>query len=138
MNDFGLLVLCGIMLFLLYQYETIIDFVIRFDIIPAYLLSGCIFKMATGIPCPLCGFSRSLYETVDGNVASAIALHPLGPLFVLLLAAVILDKAVQRMTGRRLITKYSFKTIKINTLIIFVLVWILRLLFFDLAHHPII
>lgn len=43
---------------------------------------GCAFRAHFGIPCPGCGFTRSLVLTVHGELASAWAIHPLGPLLV--------------------------------------------------------
>lgn len=38
----------------------------------------CLFKAATGIPCPSCGVTRSLLSLGTGDLAGAVALNPLG------------------------------------------------------------
>jgi Protein of unknown function (DUF2752) len=59
---------------------------------PARVESGpvlCPFRLLTGLPCPTCGLTRSWVHTAHGDLAAAIADHPVGPL-VLLLAVVAL------------------------------------------------
>jgi hypothetical protein len=50
----------------------------------------CPFAVFSGLPCPGCGMSRSLFALLQGNLALALHYHPLGPLLaagaVLLLA----------------------------------------------------
>ena len=43
---------------------------------------GCLFKRAFGLPCPICGMTRSVVLTLDGNINAALALNPAGPLLV--------------------------------------------------------
>lgn len=49
----------------------------------------CPFRLATGLPCPFCGLTRSLFAAGQGRWQASFDLHPLGPA-VLLLAAVML------------------------------------------------
>jgi Protein of unknown function (DUF2752) len=42
-------------------------------------LPACPFLAVTGHPCPLCGGTRSFAFMWQGNVGSAAALYPLGP-----------------------------------------------------------
>jgi hypothetical protein len=51
-------------------------------------LPGCLFAAATGVPCPFCGLTHGVAELGAGHVATAVALHPLAPLAVLLALAV--------------------------------------------------
>ena len=46
----------------------------------------CPIKALTHIPCPGCGISRSLVCTAHGELARAFLLHPLGPVFFVILA----------------------------------------------------
>lgn len=45
---------------------------------------ACPLRTMTGIPCPLCGMSISVQETVQGDLSSALAASPGGPLLVAL------------------------------------------------------
>lgn len=38
----------------------------------------CLFKSATGVPCPSCGVTRSVLLLLQGNVLEAVWLNPLG------------------------------------------------------------
>jgi len=60
---------------------------------PSWVLSGpplCPFRLLTGLPCPGCGLTRSVVSFLHGDVAGAIAFHPLGPLVVAALALAVL------------------------------------------------
>jgi len=39
----------------------------------------CVFRRATGVPCPSCGLTRSWTATAHGRVRDGFRLHPLGP-----------------------------------------------------------
>lgn len=39
----------------------------------------CPFLNVTGIPCPFCGISRSLFSLLNGNLSKAVWYHPFGP-----------------------------------------------------------
>jgi len=45
----------------------------------------CLFKSATGIPCPSCGITRSVLLLAQGEVMQAVWINPLGILAALLL-----------------------------------------------------
>lgn len=45
----------------------------------------CLFKSATGIPCPSCGITRSVLLLAQGNVMLALWINPLGIIAGLLL-----------------------------------------------------
>lgn len=40
----------------------------------------CPFRRATGMPCPVCGITRSWSATLRGELVRALSFHPLGPL----------------------------------------------------------
>ena len=44
-------------------------------------LPPCLFKTATGIPCPSCGMTRATLALVHGDWSTALALHPLSVVF---------------------------------------------------------
>lgn len=41
--------------------------------------SVCPFLNVTGIPCPFCGITRSLFSLLNGNLSKALWYHPFGP-----------------------------------------------------------
>ena len=38
---------------------------------------GCVFRRATGVPCPTCGTTRAVLAAMAGRVADAFAFNPL-------------------------------------------------------------
>jgi len=48
----------------------------------------CVFAAATGLPCPFCGMTHGVAALGAGDVAGAVAAHPLAPLAVALALAV--------------------------------------------------
>lgn len=48
----------------------------------------CLFKNITSYPCPACGTTRSVLSLLDGHVATAIAVNPLGLFAMLMLLAI--------------------------------------------------
>jgi len=51
-------------------------------------VSFCVFRRVTGIPCPLCGFSRASFAMARGDWREMFRLHPLAPLLALEFVAV--------------------------------------------------
>jgi Protein of unknown function (DUF2752) len=43
----------------------------------------CPFRLATGLPCPFCGMTRSLFSLGQGRVDASFDLSPVGPLLPL-------------------------------------------------------
>lgn len=46
-------------------------------------LSPCLYRQVTGMPCPGCGLTRAADRLADGDLAGAVAAHPLAPLLAL-------------------------------------------------------
>jgi hypothetical protein len=44
----------------------------------------CPFKLITHLRCPLCGMTRATFHLLHGDLAGALAVHPLAPLVLLL------------------------------------------------------
>jgi hypothetical protein len=57
---------------------------LRFDVTRVPL---CLFRTVTGIPCPLCGLTRSFLSTARGRWRDAFLYHPLGPFLFAAFAA---------------------------------------------------
>jgi hypothetical protein len=53
----------------------------------------CPFRLATGVPCPLCGLTRSLFLAGQGLWGASVDFNVLGPL-VLMTAAILLPLSV--------------------------------------------
>jgi hypothetical protein len=63
---------------------------------------GCGMRQAFGIPCPGCGMTRSVLLTLHGDVGAALAVNPVGPVFVaglLLLASAFATGRAWRATA---------------------------------------
>lgn len=57
----------------------------------------CPFRAATGLPCPFCGVTRSLFALGQGRLHDSLAFSPIGPLVPLVAGAV----AAWVLAGRR-------------------------------------
>jgi hypothetical protein len=70
----------------------------------------CLFKGATGVPCPSCGTTRSVGSLVEGQPLAAAAYNPFG--IILALAMVIFPPWIlfDRVTGRDGFLKFYRKT----------------------------
>lgn len=56
----------------------------------------CPFRRATGVPCPVCGITRSWSATLRGRVWRALSYHPLGPVTLPLAVAFALGLVNER------------------------------------------
>jgi len=52
-------------------------------VLPGHPSLQCPLRALSGLPCPLCGLSTSVEETVRLNLGDALAANPLGVLLVL-------------------------------------------------------
>lgn len=63
----------------------------------------CMSKQLFHISCPGCGLTRSVCATMRLDLASAIRLHLLGPVFILIFASIWVLAAAGLTTGRNLL-----------------------------------
>jgi Protein of unknown function (DUF2752) len=56
----------------------------------------CGFAAATGVPCPFCGMTHGVAALGAGDLAGAVAAHPLAPLAVALALAVAIALPLRR------------------------------------------
>lgn len=60
-----------------------------FDPAAVALFPPCAFHLLTGLLCPGCGLTRAVHQVMHGEIASALALNALLPLYVLLLGGLV-------------------------------------------------
>jgi hypothetical protein len=69
------------------------------------LTPGCLFHHITGLPCLLCGMTRSLAATSHGHLEEAFRLHLLGPPLYVAVAAITLILAMEYVVGRPILPR---------------------------------
>lgn len=93
----------------------------------------CLFHAVTGIPCLLCGMTRSLAAAARLQIGESFYLHLLGPFLFLFVVLAFLGSTALLVTGRRLelsVPGSARKTIFWFVLALFAAAWILKLLAF--------
>jgi len=94
---------------------------------------GCLFHRITGIPCLLCGMTRSMAATAHGRLAEAFRFHLLGPPLFLLAAAVTVGLAAEFIVSRPILPRPGKRARKImawGALGLFLAAWVARLAVF--------
>ncbi|MFC1554359.1 DUF2752 domain-containing protein [candidate division KSB1 bacterium] len=107
-----------------YLYKPFIGFIdandlIRYDI-------TCIFKKSTGLPCPLCGLTRSISETAYGNLNLAVMHNPAGPLVFFFIGITLFVFIYCKFRSRSV--SFELRKFIIILSIILVIIWAFRLL----------
>jgi hypothetical protein len=64
----------------------------------------CVFKMITGIDCPLCGMTGSIHCAARGDVHASLSHHPMG--IVMLVTLITLVPCIARGKIHALFAKY--------------------------------
>ncbi len=97
------------------------------------VMPGCLFHRVTGIPCLLCGMTRSFAAAAHGHLLEAFRLHLLGPPFfilvLLLTALLIAEYALSRRILPRPGTRV-WRHLGWGTLGLLAAAWVARLIAF--------
>ena len=59
--------------------------------------SLCPFRLASGLPCPGCGLTRSVVALAHGDLSASLYYHPLGPVFVAVLVGLAATEVALRL-----------------------------------------
>ena len=102
----------------------------------------CPFFRLTGVPCPGCGLTRACMLLLRGEVQASIKFHAFAPIFVLLIAILIITTLLPRAITEPLIHKAETLErqtgITIIILVGLILYWLARLLLFPTAFAQLI
>ena len=121
MRDLGLML--GLVAWLLY---TRMYFVLHASHIA---MPACPFFYLTGHPCPFCGGTRSFAYMWQGDMADAVRLYPLGPLFFAGSILTTVGLASSALSGRRWSIKLSprqWQILAMGVVIAITLSWALK------------
>jgi len=92
----------------------------------------CIFKLATGIPCPGCGMGRATLELIKGNFAEAFHYNilsiPFSILIVIVFIWLVIDLLIRRETFFIFIGKEMRFSYKIVILLILAVDWAVNII----------
>lgn len=85
---------------------------------------GCSFHQLTGLSCPTCGMSRSLFELSQFNILQSFKMHLFGPVIYLLAVILFVKISIELITGSTLKFEINSKVIK-RTFIAIGVIWII-------------
>lgn len=85
---------------------------------------GCSFHQLTGLSCPTCGMSRSLYELSQFNILQSFKMHLFGPVIYLLAVVLFVKLSIEVITGSTLKFEINSKVIK-RTIVAFGVIWVI-------------
>ena len=90
----------------------------------------CQFHKMTGLSCPTCGMSRSLYELVRLHIAASFKYHLFGPVVYLTGLLLFLKVGAEIVTGRRI--RSSFRPVVLRKMLYYtamawVIFWLARM-----------
>jgi hypothetical protein len=86
----------------------------------------CVFKAATGLPCPACGSTRALGRLFDQDLPGAFAMNPLATVGVLVLVPWAIADLVLMSRGRALDVELSpalGRVVRISAVLAVLLNW---------------
>jgi hypothetical protein len=95
----------------------------------------CPSKMLTGVPCPVCGITRSVANVVRGRIVEGFRFHPLGPFLVFMVMIsipvsiwVLLTPDIVETEFQREHNRHLSKIITWLTIALIILAWLVTLL----------
>ena len=102
----------------------------------------CAFFRSTGVPCPGCGLTRACLLLLKGEVQASIKFHAFAPIFVVLIAMLIICTVLPKTLTEPFINRAETLERQTGiTIIIFgglILYWLARLLLFPTAFTQLI
>ncbi len=91
----------------------------------------CIIKWLTGIPCPMCGMTRSLTALLQGDLQRSIDFHSLGPLLFVGLILTLLMVSTELLLHRSIVFTARYRkpkrTILLSVVSLFLIYHAIRL-----------
>ena len=97
---------------------------------------SCHFHQLTGLSCPTCGMSRSLFELTHLHILEAFKMHMFGPVVYVLAILMFLKLSIEIISGTSIIIGLSSRTLKRTFLsigILWIVYWLVRMLF-EIIH----
>ena len=91
---------------------------------------GCTFHQLTGLSCPTCGMSRSLYELTQFNLLESFKIHLFGPVVYILAIFLFFRLCLAIVSGKSLAVRVSSRVIKITVVAIgiaWIIYWLVRM-----------
>jgi len=73
--------------------------------------SGCVFNKYTGLYCPGCGGTRSIFALIRGDILRSVRLHPVVPYGVILGGWFMISQTIQRITRGEIKIAMHFRMI---------------------------
>jgi hypothetical protein len=70
----------------------------------------CIFRQVTGMPCPSCGSTRSVFALLHGNITAALLLNPFGLIITAIMFLAPLWITFDLVTGKKSLLDSYFRT----------------------------
>ena len=84
----------------------------------------CSFHQLTGLSCPTCGMSRSLYELSQFNILESFKMHLFGPVIYLLAVILFIKLSIEVIIGSTF--KFEVNSIVIKrTFVAFGVIWVI-------------
>lgn len=101
-----------------------------------HIAPGCLFRRLTGVPCLLCGMTRSMAAAAHGDFERSFRLHLLGPPLFFLVIAGTAVLALETLLGRDVLPrpgKEARRAVLRAVLAALVAAWVLRLVIFGIG-----
>jgi len=97
---------------------------------------SCRFHQLTGLSCPTCGMSRSIFELTRFHLLESFKMHLFGPVVYIIALLLFLKLSFEVISGTIIKIGLSSRTLKRTFLsigIMWILYWLVRMLF-EIIH----